>query len=211
MSTHNNIPEPNSKVDFQVPEGYFDSLTGRIQDRMNISVEVVEISDDALLPIAIDNNFSVPAQYFEKLENSVVNRATSQVALQSKTIVRKLVGWTVAASVVLAAFFFIPKQTSSNTTSTFEMALAQTDLEMDEFISVLSNEELEQLFMEEVNNVEVAELEIAPEEEPTEVMEEKISEDIKPSVIDEALMNEEISEEDMYDYILDEDFDYIYE
>jgi hypothetical protein len=211
MSTHNNIPEPNSKVDFQVPEGYFDSLTGRIQDRMNISVEVVEISDDALLPIATDNNFSVPAQYFEQLENSVVNRATSQVALQRETIVRKLVGWTVAASVVLAAFFFIPKQTSSNTTSTFELALAQTDLEMDEFISVLSNEELEQLFMEEVNNVEVAELEIAPEEEPTEVMEEEISEEIKPSVIDEALMKEEISEEDMYDYILDEDFDYIYE
>jgi hypothetical protein len=210
MSTHNNIPEPNSKIDFQVPEGYFDSLTGRIQDRMNISVEVVEISDDALLPIATDNNFSVPANYFEQLENSVVERATSQVARERKTIVRRLVGWTVAASVVLAAFFIIPEQTSSITTSSFELALAQTDLEMDEFISVLSNEELEQLFMEEVNNVEVAELEIA-EEETTKVLEEEISEEIKPSVIDEALMNEEIYEEDMYDYILDEDFDYIYE
>jgi hypothetical protein len=197
MSTHTNIPEHNRKFDFKVPEGYFDSLTQRIQDRLNDSVAVAESKDDAMFPIAEDNNFEVPVGYFDELENSVVKRASSQDTSRN-VIVKKLVGWTVAASVVLAAFFLLPEQTSMAASYSFETALAQSDLEMEEFISVLSNDELEGLFIDAVNTIEIAELAIVQEEETIEVSQENISEEIKPTIIDEALMNEELDEASEY-------------
>lgn len=211
MSTQNNIPEHNGKADFKVPEGYFDSLTQHIHKRLNLSVAVLKSDEDALLPSVPDNNFEVPANYFNQLESNVVKRASISEGPRKNVIVKKLVGWTVAASVLMTVFFILPKKASTVTPSSFEIALAQTDIAIEEFISVLSNEELEELFFETVNTAGVAELDITDEEETLEENEQKFSEEIKPSLIDEALMNEDISEEDMYEYILDEASDDLFE
>lgn len=208
MNTRHNIPHPSGKQEFKVPDGYFESLSQRIQER--IKEEGNTAKKDVVLPTTIED-FKVPDNYFNQLEQAVLGHVSQPVA-KKRHFYGRWIGWAVAASVLWAVVVFLPKKATTVQPSAFELAIAQTDLEMDEFISALTDEELEYLFMEEVNAVEYSDLGLTQVEVVEQLVEEeKFSDDIKPSPIEDALMNEELTEEDVYDYLLDEASEFLFE
>jgi hypothetical protein len=107
-----NLEEHKAENDFSIPQNYFDELSSNIQSRINIEEFVnndehghavpqdyfnnLELQINARILVeetmGAEESFSVPANYFNKLNNAILNKTVSQeiVKVRHQTIVRRL-------------------------------------------------------------------------------------------------------------------------
>ena len=121
---------------FNIPEDYFTSL------------EDIILSNAKLREVAPTSGHKVPDDYFDSIEDNIIN-----LVQQKETKVVKLITWhkiayvgAVAASIVLMfnIFFNNGKDVSINTieTASIENYILDEDLEINEFASLFTEEEL---------------------------------------------------------------------
>jgi hypothetical protein len=120
------LEELKSDKGFTVPENYFDELSNNIQSRINIEAYVNNDAHGHAVPqdyflnleqqinarilveetIGEEEHFTVPADYFDKLNKAILNKTVNQEIVKRKGIVRRMLSPTVfkyaaAASVLL--------------------------------------------------------------------------------------------------------------
>lgn len=140
---------PSIKSNFDIPNGYFDTLSDRIFAKIDIS-ENTKIS---LEKLPKENIFRVPDGYFDSLSEKIIN----QLPTEKQTKVLKVnwwqnsrVMWSAAASIFLVVGFlymFLPNIMKSDT----EVALNKVSSQ--EIAQYLETQDLSQL---EIEAVEVA-------------------------------------------------------
>jgi thiol:disulfide interchange protein len=105
-----NLEELKSGEEFTVPQNYFDELSSNIQSRINIEEYVNNDAHGHAVPqdyfnafeqqinarilieetVSAEQNFSVPADYFDKLNNAILNKTVKQNVAKRKGIVRRM-------------------------------------------------------------------------------------------------------------------------
>ena len=105
-----NLEELRSEGDFTVPQNYFDELSSNIQSRINIEAYVNNDAHGHAVPedyfnafeqqinarilieetVSAEESFSVPADYFDKLNNVILNKTVKQNVVKRKGIVRRM-------------------------------------------------------------------------------------------------------------------------
>ncbi|MHB8208118.1 hypothetical protein [Mucilaginibacter sp.] len=104
-----NLEELKSGEEFTVPKNYFDELSSNIQSRINIEDYVNNDAHGHAVPQAYFNNleqqinarilieetvsaeeFSVPADYFDKLNKAILNKTVNQDIVKRKGLVRRM-------------------------------------------------------------------------------------------------------------------------
>jgi len=136
-----------------VPENYFDELSSNILSRVNIEAYVSNEADGHAIPenyfddmgeqinarIAIEEalnqeeSFTVPADYFEKLNKSILNKTVNQDIVKRKGVVRKMFTSTAfkyaaAACVVVGVGTTLLVQNATNTTTSHEKSFLHQQL-----------------------------------------------------------------------------------
>ena len=104
-----NLEELRSEEEFTVPQNYFDELSSNIQSRINIEAYVNNDAHGHAVPedyfnafeqqinarilieeTVSEESFSVPADYFDKLNNAILNKTVKQDVVKRKGIVRRM-------------------------------------------------------------------------------------------------------------------------
>jgi|GEM_PF-5383251 len=207
--------------ELKVPENYFESMQECIANRIEeedaddgffMSQQESILFKAKTLALKEHEEWNVPADYFEKSEAAILQNITRESEAKVFSLRKMVVGIAAAASVVGAVLFLLPdKQVQPNSIS-FDQMLAETTLDENDFLNTLSNEEMNSLFAEQIETVNI-------EAVTSGMMEEVIVEEIattadikndiaiKPSANDKALTLDSLSEEEMMQYLLDEESD----
>lgn len=111
--------------DFNVPEGYFDTLADKIRTRVFLE----ELKEKNL-----DNGFTVPANYFENLESKLSKIHHKPLLVNpkksAKIISLSFIKYAAAASVLLILAFAIYMHKSTNKLQNQLASLPNEDIEM---------------------------------------------------------------------------------
>lgn len=206
--------------EFQVPKDYFDSLSKSMEERIYADDAdesfFIQQQEQILFKSKFSvndtlNEFSVPADYFDKTADKIAESAREEKATLVFSIRQAAIGLLAAASIAAVVVYFLPSS-AKDEKSSFEIMLAETSIEETDFLNLLSNEELNQLYLMEIeqndyNINEVAEV-ISMEQDI--VIEEKNEQQIKPFSNADALIFEDIADEDIIEYLMEEDSDELY-
>ena len=164
------------KEGFRVPDGYFEGLNKRLQDRL----------DQEAVDLPKDDGFKVPDGYFDSLQDKL--NARLEIAEEPKVI--KLKPWKkyyfVAASVAAALVIIIGLRLGSNDDFTF---------------SDLANAELESYFYDndlDLTSYEMAEVLPVEEIEVNDILDNELNEENIIDYLDENV-------EDLYELNIEYD------
>lgn len=212
--------KPNKEAELTVPENYFEELS----EKMMANVANEEADEDFFLQqqtnilfkaqtIALKerNEWNVPVDYFEKNEETILQNTIKEREAKVFTLRRTLIGVAAAACAVGAVLFLLPnKQVQPNTIS-FDQLLSEVSLDENDFLITLSDDEMNNLFVKQIELANVDSL-------TTIMMDEVVAEEmvdynennsgaIKPVTNDNTLTMESLTEEELMQYLLDEESD----
>jgi len=205
-------------VEFHVPENYFVELSKSIEERTQVS----EATDDFFLEqqeeiilrvshslVGRKDEFIVPNDYFENAEQQAIQ--STKLKGRVISLKRIAVGLAAASCIAAAILYFIPASTNSES-NTFKTMLAENPIEETEFLDLLSNEELNQLYLSEIDQNDFELNELAENLSIVEVENSKEKNDgvIKPTDNITTLIPDDITEDDILQYLIEEDSDEIY-
>ncbi len=206
--------------EFQVPKDYFESLSKSMEETINaddadesffiqqqeqILFKSKFSADDRL------SEFSVPLDYFDKASDKIAQSAGVEKETRIFSIRQTAIGLLAAACIAVVVVYFIPSS-AKDERSSFEIMLAENSIEETDFLNLLSNEELNQLYLMEIeqNDYDISEVAEVISMEQEIVIEEKNEQQIKPLNSADALIFEDIADEDIIEYLMEEDSDELY-
>lgn len=207
--------------ELKVPENYFESMQERIANRIDgeeaddsffISQQESLLFKAQTVALKEHNEWNVPVDYFEKSEEAILQNTIKENQIKVFSLRKMVVGVAAAASVVSAVLFLLPDKQVQPSSISFDQMLAEATLDENDFLSTLSNEEMNSLFAEQIETVNIEAvtsgmMEDVIVEEITTTADVKNDAVIKPSANDQALTLDSLSEEEIMQYLLDEESD----
>lgn len=209
------------ETEFEIPKGYFEKMQKSIFNK----VQTIELDDDffqtqqdrILLKIKLasadkEAEFSAPPAYFEQAEKTLVQKAVSEDANKVVSLKRFFISISAAACLAAAIYFVLPAKNIAPTKTNFSQMLAESTLEEQDFLNMLSDEELNSLFISNLDEmpdgaVTFDMLDFVLSEQTNQSGQKEISTMIKPLENKTTLTFETLSEEEMIQYLLDEESD----
>lgn len=206
--------------EFQVPKDYFDSLSKSMEERIYADDAdesfFIQQQEQILFKSKFSvndslNEFSVPVDYFDKTADKIAESVGVEKEARVFSIRQAAIGLLTAASIAAVVVYFLPSS-AEDEKSSFEIMLAETSIEETDFLNLLSNEELNQLYLMEIeqNDYDINEVAEVISMEQDIVIEEKNEQQIKPFSNADALIFEDIADEDIIEYLMEEDSDELY-